>query len=343
MDKKYGKSSWKVYFEGDFWGHHSREHAGKEIRIEKEFDWAGHHWIVPAAYSCSKGLVIDFCMQVSVERIRGFMEKWNLRSENDSYENFTKEQQMQMKIENPLCLDFSPGIELNGNTLRMSHSCGVSFNPCLPKRSFHEPETKEVMEYYGLDEAFGWVIYRSAFLWAGSRRPEIKKLFLTMEQIPGQIPGPHFKVHKPGDTFPFVHPVSRMKYTLKVQKIGQQSIAEKGFDSERWIYPRHYVEMSYTMSPETDDSITIFDCYEGDKPMEIRLDENSLEPVSGGVRSVAVIGGTDGPVAILPGASRRGKLHRAYSSLHFEKVQEDVEWRIVFQVKQFETASFWLI
>ena len=37
MDKKYGKSSWKVYFEGDFWGHHSREHAGKEIRIEKEF------------------------------------------------------------------------------------------------------------------------------------------------------------------------------------------------------------------------------------------------------------------------------------------------------------------
>lgn len=28
MDKKYGKSSWKVYFEGNFWGHRSREHAG---------------------------------------------------------------------------------------------------------------------------------------------------------------------------------------------------------------------------------------------------------------------------------------------------------------------------
>lgn len=343
MDKKHGKSSWKVYFEGDFWVHHSRDHAGKEIRINKEFDWVGHHWIVPAAYSCGKGLVIDFCMQVSVERIRSFMEKWNLSLETDSYENFTKEQQMQMEIENPLCLDFRPCIELNGNTLRMSHSCGLSFNPCLPKRRFHEPETKEVMEYYGLDESFGWIIGRSAFSWAGSRRPEIKKLFLTMEQLSGQIPGPHFKIHKPGDTFTFVHSVSGMKYTLTVQEIKQQSISEKGFDSERWLYPRHYVEMSYTMSPEPDDSITIFDCHEGDKPMEILSDEDSLDPVSKGVRSVAVIGGTDGPVAILPGVARRGKLHRAYSALHFENIQEDVEWRIVFHVKQFGAEAFLLI
>lgn len=343
MDKKYGKSSWKVYFEGDFWVHHSRDHAGKEIRINKEFDWAGHHWIVPAAYSCGKGLVIDFCMQVSVERIRSFMEKWNLSLENDSYENFTKEQQMKMEIENPLCLDFRPRIELNGNTLRMSHGCSLSFYPCLPERSFQESEVKAVIEYYGLDQSFGWVVYRKAFLWAGSRRPEIKKLFLTMEQIPGQIPGPHFKIHKPGDTFPFVHPVSGMKYTLTVQEIGQQFISEKGFDSERWLYPRHYVEMSYTMSPEPDDSITIFDCHEGDKSMEILSDEDSLEPVSKGVCSVTVIGGTDEPVAILPGAARRGKLHRVYSSLHFEEVQEEVEWRIVFYVKQFEAESFLLI
>lgn len=343
MDKKYGKSSWKVYFEGNFWGHHSKEHAGKEIRIEKEFDWAGHHWLVPAVYSCGKGLVIDFCMRVSVERIRGFMEKWNLSLENASYENFTKEQQMQMEIENPLCLDFRPCIELNGNTLRMSHSCRLSFNPCLSEGIFHELETKEVMEYYGLDEAFGWVIGRSVFSWTGSHRPEIKKLFLRMEQMPVQIPGPHFSVHESGDTFTFVHPVSGTKYTLTVEEIEQQSIFEKGFDSEGWLYPRHCLGMSYTMSPETDDSIAIFDCYEGDKPMEIRLDENSLESVSRGVRSVAVIGGINEPVTILPGAVRHRKLHRAYSALHFETVKEDVEWRIVFHVKQFEAASFGLI
>ena len=29
-----------------------------------------HHWVIPAAYSCSKGLVMDFCMRTPEEDIR---------------------------------------------------------------------------------------------------------------------------------------------------------------------------------------------------------------------------------------------------------------------------------
>ena len=47
---------WKVYFDGNFWAHHGRAHAGKEIRIHKELDWAGYHWVIPSVYSCSKGM-----------------------------------------------------------------------------------------------------------------------------------------------------------------------------------------------------------------------------------------------------------------------------------------------
>ncbi len=36
------ESEWKVFFEGDFWYHSGRDHAGKELRTEKEFEWAGH-------------------------------------------------------------------------------------------------------------------------------------------------------------------------------------------------------------------------------------------------------------------------------------------------------------
>ena len=36
---------------------------GKSLRTEKEFEWAGHEWRIPAVYSCGKGLVIDFCMR----------------------------------------------------------------------------------------------------------------------------------------------------------------------------------------------------------------------------------------------------------------------------------------
>ena len=58
---------WKVYFNGNFWGHHGKDRAGIEIPLGKEFTWANHSWVIPAAYSCSKGLVMDFCMQVDPE------------------------------------------------------------------------------------------------------------------------------------------------------------------------------------------------------------------------------------------------------------------------------------
>ena len=31
---------WKVYFEGNFWGHSGKDRAGTEIRLNKQFEWA---------------------------------------------------------------------------------------------------------------------------------------------------------------------------------------------------------------------------------------------------------------------------------------------------------------
>ena len=87
---------WKVYFDGNFWEPSGKGHAETEIRLDKQFEWAGHHWIIPAAYSCNKGLVLDFCMCTLAEDIREFMKKWDLTPENDSCLNFTQEQQLQI-------------------------------------------------------------------------------------------------------------------------------------------------------------------------------------------------------------------------------------------------------
>ena len=151
---------WKVYFDGDFWGHRGKDRAGKEIKLDKQFDWAGYHWVIPAAYSCSKGLVVDFCMRVDSESIRDFMKKWNLDWENDSCENFTREQQMQMEWENPLCFNFKPCLKLNEKILQTTHGCAVSFNPCLPDGVINELEAKWAIDHYGLDSTYGWVICR---------------------------------------------------------------------------------------------------------------------------------------------------------------------------------------
>lgn len=201
---------WKVYFEGNFWWHQGKDHAGKEIPIGKQFEWAGHHWLIPAAYSCSKGLVIDFCMRVEADEIRAFMKKWNLTQENDALENFTREQQMELELDNPLCLHFNPRLDLNDHELRASHGCAVTYNPCLPDGMGIDLEAKWAVEHYGLDTSYGWVVCRDAFPWVSKRRPEIRTLSLTMEQQLVSIPGPHFTVKAPGDSFSFVHPVSRV-------------------------------------------------------------------------------------------------------------------------------------
>ena len=260
---------WKVYFEGNFWGHSGKDHAGTEIRLNKQFDWARHHWVIPAAYSCSKGLVMDFCMRTPEEDIRKFITKWDLHPENDSCEYFTQEQQMQIDLDNPLCLDFIPRLELNGKTMLTSHGCSVVFNPCLPDGVINEAEAKWALEHYDLDTSYGWMIFRAAFPWTSKRRPEIKALSLTMEQQSCRVPGPHFKAHAPGDSFSFLHPVSGKKYTLTVQELEQQTISEKRYGSDRWFYPTHFTAMSYTLSPEPDSDVTICDCAEGDKPLKI--------------------------------------------------------------------------
>ena len=56
------------------------------------------------------------------EDIREFMKKWDLTPENDSCLNFTQEQQLQIDLANPLCLDIIPCLKLNGKTMQASHS-----------------------------------------------------------------------------------------------------------------------------------------------------------------------------------------------------------------------------
>ena len=332
---------WKVFFDGSFWGHQGKDHAGTEIRINGQFDWAGHHWVVPAVYSCGKGLVMDFCIRVEAEDIRRFMKKWNLTPDNDSYENFTWEQQMQMELENPLFLHFNPELELNGKTMRTSHGCSVCFNPCLPDGMVNEMEANCALEHYGLDTSYGWVICRNAFPWATKRRPKIKSLSLTMNQQPNRVPGPHFSVHAPGDNFTFTHPVNGTAYTLTVQELEQQILPKNSFGSDRYVYPTHFIAMSYTLSSESDERITISDCDEGDKPLKIAAIEEHFSPTC--TASIGIIGGADGPTAIMFGRSSHGKLCTACSALHFKPVQDDVEWRVMFSLRQFEEKSFPLI
>ena len=58
--------------------------------------------------------------------------------------------------------------------------------------------------------------------------------------------------------------------------------------------------------------------------------------------SIGIIGGADGPVAIIVGEAAQGKLHTACSSLHFEIV-DHIDWRIGFRETPWKEGTFALI
>ena len=59
-------------------------------------------------------------------------------------------------------------------------------------------------------------------------------------------------------------------------------------------------------------------------------------------RLIAIIGGADGPVAIVVGEAAQGKLHTACSSLHFAPVGH-VDWRVGFRETPWEAGTFDLL
>ena len=320
---------WKVYFEGNFWGHSTGQKAGKEISTNVQFTLNNKEWFIPSIYNCSEGLVIDFCVQIPIESIRDFISKWNLSIKNDG-SDFTREQQIQIDAENPMAINITPEIVLNGKTISCSHGCGLSWNPCFTE--LNNMESDGVLKQYTLDPASGWFIWRSAFPWQTTRKPKISSLSVVIKHDPISISGSHFVVSAPGECVDFTNPITKTSHILTVQEYEQQEIPNNIFSDDDYNFPPHCTAMSYTVTPElADESFSVRDCNSGDRPRKKQT--NPMEPQStADCFSVGIIGGAYRPTAIPFGDSEQGKLRAVCSALHFVPVNT-VEWKIVFHEK----------
>ena len=325
---------WQVFFDGSFWGHSGRDRAGTELPIGKTLRWAERDFVIPAAYACSKGLVVDFCMRVPAEEIQAYMKKWDLHEGQTLEENFTCEQQLELERESPMSFDFRPTLAANAQPLCLSRGSGVGFNPCLPPDE--QRDALRAVRHYRLDERDGWMISRSSFAWTGKQPTSVRTLSLTLQQEPEQRPALRFCAHRAGETFTILHPVTKTACTLTVQALEQETLRENAGRSGRWLYPAHFVTMQYTISPEPSDRLFLLDCEPGDRP-------RPMDPEDSARSAIGIIGGADGPTAIVTGEDAQHGLHAACSSLHFEPVQGNVEWCAVFQIKEFEDRTFTLL
>ena len=129
-----------------------------------------------------------------------------------------------------------------------------------------------------------------------------------------------------------------------MQKLEQQTLSQNRMDSYRWLYPTHFTTMSYTLSPEPDNDISIHDCADNDKPLEVAPATDSFSPeVQTDLACIDIIGGADEQTIILCGNNNQANLHVAYSTLHFKPVSDNIEWRIEFNIIRFSKKTFLLI
>lgn len=311
--------------------------------IGKTFHWDNEKWHIPAIYLCKEGLIVDYFMETEPEKVTAFIEKWDLLRENDNC--YTGEQQEQMAREHPLHVRFFCKVCLNGKRLQNGYGSSLPWLPasCFPEGFCRNEDAWEILAHYGLDEKKAWAIHRWCYAWDGEAMPEIRSLSVRMERQPEHIPGEKLINPAVGESICFDHPITGESYTLTIHETQQQTLPEHTFPDPNTEYPRHFLAVSYSVEPDIAEAkFLLQDCVEDDKPRQKTPIIDRYTP--GAVNDTAVIGiigGTDGPTAIIMGNSTP-KRHTACSNLRFEAVSQ-VQWQPVFRVKQMEDVEIDLL
>ena len=335
-------TEWAVYFEHGFWNRNAKGKPGEEIAINKTFSWGDEIWHIPAVYSCSKGLVVDFCIEIQPEKEKAFIDKWYPVLAKD--ENISDELREQIEQENPIDVNFRTHLQVNGKPVIAKHGNSVQWLPenCLPDGVRNESESKEIIRHYGLDERKVWSFHRWSFLWSSKRKPEIKSISLKLERDPVTIQGVHFKNPSVGDVISFVHPISDAEHKLTVLAYEKQEFPRQGFQHEEYEFPTLHTAMTYTLEPELPGrNFQVRDCLQNEQPK--RKPRNQFEPEANyDACAIAIIGGADGPTAVFVSGGQNSEQHRALSALRFEHA-DDIEWKIVFREKMMEDIEVELL
>lgn len=324
------KDEFKVYFEGNFWGHSGRAHAGKAVAVGKSFKWAGNEWYIPALYICSQGIVIDYCVGIESQKIKDFEDKYAKLVDACCCEG--EEYEMLMN-NNPTDVDFTAFVSVNSKELKARHGCGVCWMPkeCLMPEECNCSEAEEVAAYYGLDKSKGWVIQRCSYAWNTLRKPRLNKITLKLKKSPVAVRGIKFKTPLPEKEIKFVHPITGTEHVLTITGLEKEKHKVNKL-MPKYKFPEYSTHMTYTLTPDIPDmEYNICDVRKNDTP--VLKDADSSDSLGA---SIAIIGGADGPTAIFMSRTQdKIETHMACSALTFEPVEE-VTWCMSFWNNMYE-------
>ena len=197
-----------VYFEKGFWQKKNKGRPCSKIDVNKSFVREEKNWYVPAVYSCAKGFVVDFCIEVPSEAVKDFNARWIPVCESDN--SISPETEEQVERENPLNADFTPSLILNGKEIKASQGSSLYWMSadCIPNGTENTRESEGIVKNYCLDTSKAWSVHRWSFPYPKANKAKIKKLNVNITQPPRNIKGICFSNPKPGSTVSFTHPLT---------------------------------------------------------------------------------------------------------------------------------------
>lgn len=334
---------WKVCFGKNFWGTQEGNDPGEELRVDREFEWHGYKWRIPAVYRCRQGLVVDFAMEVPQEELRAYMEKWGLTEDGECSRTLTRAEEQQMEQENPLNVGFCAELELNGMRLHSRDGCGAGY---LPGEMVGDDTVAAFLRHYGLDETTVWKFWRESYPWATRSRKSCPKRFRVLEvRLEAELeqhPAERFRTPAVGGSVTLHEPGNAQTYQLTALDVRSETLELP--DCDGWEWPNRFCMMTYRLTPAAE-NFFLSDCAEGDHPRRrprnlpperAALEKKyGLEPQGEGDAAIAVIGGADGPTAVFctvrGSADEAEGVAAACSSCYFEPVEpEHITWQAAF-------------
>ncbi len=317
--------AWRVYFSLGGKGI-GGEKAGAELTIGKRFSWNDCEWYIPSAYVCAKGLILDIFARADADKVNEFFERWDWIKEYG-----TPEQAEELQERNPMNLDYGVSAVVNEKSVQSAKALGDAW--VKGRIEYQSDLMEEVLDHYGMDPEKCWIWRRISFPWATKTKPAVKRLRLTLAQRPPIVSGDRFRVSEAGQQLRFTHPITNVEHTLTVHEYERETLYFDRQFSGGYLHPDNLVRFSYTVCPELSASqFQITDCRRGDMPRRME----TQRPLHDFESAISLIGGADGPTAVITGVpvSSR-KLRSACSALTFEP-QKQVEWRMTFREKTVE-------
>lgn len=302
---------WTVFFSGAEYGAENEE-PGRELPLNQNFSWEGQPWQLLSLYLCGDGLVGDFAVPVARSAIEAFFDKWLFLEEM----GMTEAQQEQAQQESPFRMDVHIAAEINSQRLGNFHGQYKCWNLLA-----EDTAAARWLEHYGLDREQGWVFQRSFWPYSWQDR-SLERLTLHLREDPAWISGPVFTA-RAGDRISFILPATGQQHTLIIED-GPEVQTIDLLQPPDLELPTHCQMITWRAEPELPrDVLTIRDRDGGDQP-------RSRAAGNGGAACIGIIGGADGPTAVILAAPGAEKKQAAVSGLYFTP-PEQIHWQLRFR------------